>query len=440
MSAPLLKIGLLLLLPVFAVAYFLGAYFFYYRGGYDPPPTAAASFDDLALPVSNQASFSEVPEVHRGTLVVDGAHRNIFRAKEISSFLSKITARGHNVKFIGEPSIFGGFLPLDGPTRVALLEQHLRQARSLVVILPGDAFSPQEADLVEQFVKKGGRLLLIGDPTRRNQINTLAERFGIAFQPDYLFNTVEYDLNFENIYIRDFVPDALTNKLRQIVLYTAGSVNSVGPGLAYADGNTQSSVVERIEPFFPVVKGPDGRVVAIGDFTFLVPPQNSIPDNDQFLSNIADFLTTSQREFNLADFPYFFEDDVDILLGRSSLFDVGASVKALLAQFGTAGEIVGAEDITNDLVYLGLYQDAADVAQYLGAAGIQTGAALRTPFTPALDPAGTALVLLHQTPERRVLTILGDSYSDLAEIVGQMSSDEFRQGLVSESLGVYRTP
>ena len=440
MSVPVLRIGLLLLLPVFALAYFLGAYFFYYRGDYDPPPTATVSFERLALPVSSQASFTEVPQVHRGTLLVDGGHRNDFSKGEISSFLSKIAARGHDIDFIGEPATFGGFRGLDPDIRFDLMEEKLRRAHSLAVILPDAPYLPKEADLVERFVENGGRLLLIADPTRRNQINSLAERFGIAFQPDYLYNTVEYDLNFENIFIRDFVPDSLTNNLRQIALYTTGSVKSAGPGLAYADANTQSSVVERIEAFYPIVKGHDDRVLAIADFTFMVPPQNSILDNDQFLSNIADFLTTSQREFDLADFPYFFEDDVDILLGRSSLFDLGTATKALLAEFQVNGVIVGAEDITRDMVYLGLYRDAADVAHYLGVAGIQVDESLRTPFTPAIDPSRTAIVLLHQTPDRRVLTILGDSEPAVADIVDQLAFGDFRDGLVSDFVGVYRTP
>ena len=46
-------------------------------------------------------------------------------------------------------------------------------------------------------------MLLIGDPTRDNQLNRLAERFSITFQPDYLYNTLEYDLNFQRIFMSD---------------------------------------------------------------------------------------------------------------------------------------------------------------------------------------------------------------------------------------------
>ena len=440
MSVPPLKIGLLLLLPLFALVYFLGAYFFFYRGGYDAPPAVDISFEGLVSPTSSHATFTEVPELHPGMLLVDGGHRNNFTKGEVSSLLARVAARGHDIEFIGEESSFGSFQRLDPRERFNLMEEKLRKATSLAVILPDEALQMEEVDLVERFVEKGGRLLMISDPTRDNQLNSLAERFGITFQPDYLYNTLEYDLNFQNIFISDFRPDEVTQGLRQIVLYAAGSVRSSNPGLAYTDSNTRSSIVERIEPFYPIAKGREGRVLAIADLTFMVPPQNSILDNDKLISNIADYLTTSERGFDLADFPYFFREDVDILLGRSSLFDLGTEVKALLSVFQIASEITGIEDITKDTLFLGIYEDASEVAQYLEIAGIRVDSSLRTPFSPAIDRQGTAFILLHAAPERHVLAVLGDSQSAVAEMVERLGLGDFRSGLVSDLVGVYRTP
>ena len=440
MSAPLRKFSLLLLLPLAALAFFLGAYFFFYRGGYDAPPALDIAFEGIVQPTSSQLSFSEVPQIHEGTLIIDGAHRNDFTEGEISALLAKITSRGYSVQIMGEATRFGGFRRLNSSERVKLLEQKLRQAGSLVVILPIEPYLPEEADLVEKFLAKGGRLLLIGDPTRKHLINSLAERFGITFQPDYLYHIIEYDLNFQNIFVRDFRPDLLTQGLNQIAFYTTGSLKSSGLGLAYTDGNNRSTLVERIEPFFPMVKGANGQVLAIGDLTFLVPPQNSILDNDRLISNIADFLTTGQRRFDLSDFPYFFQDDVEILLGSSALIGQGTAAKALLTGFQRNSRIVGAEDITQDTLYLGLYQHASDVAQYLEVAGISIGDSLRSPFTLNLGKEDTGLMLLHQGVDRKVLVILGDSEDSIINMVEQLASGEFQAGLVSDFVGVYRTP
>lgn len=437
---PLSKHVKLLILPLIALGFFLGAYFYFYRGTYDPPPEVSVAFQRLAPPVSVHTTFTEVPEIRRGTLLVDGAHRNDFSPEEITSLLSRIADRGHEVTIIGERGFFGGFRSLGAKERKTLLEENLRQSGSFVVIAPDDPFTQEEIDTVERFVAKGGRLLLVADPTRSNQINTLAERFGITFRPDYLYNTVEYDLNFQNIKVRDFQPHPLTQGLREVVLYTAGSISSAIPGLAFTDGNTRSTIVERIEPFYPIVAGAAGRVVAIADLTFMVPPQNSILDNDRLISNVADYLTASERQFDLGDFPHFFRSKVDILLGRSSLFDVGTSMKTLLSDFRVNSEIRGVEDITQDTVLLGLYEDSFNVAQYLQIGGIQLDENLRTPFSNDIKREDTALVFLHSGQQRQVLAVLGDSQSSLVDIVSQLKSGKFRDGLVSDSIGVYKTP
>ena len=66
---------------------------------------------------------------------------------------------------------------------------------------------------------------------------------------------MEYDLNFRNIFVRDFQPDPLTNGLDTIALYIAGSVRSSGHGLVFTDTNTKPSVVEAAQDFYPVAWG-----------------------------------------------------------------------------------------------------------------------------------------------------------------------------------------
>lgn len=234
--------------------------------------------------------------------------------------------------------------------------------------------------------------------------------------------------------------DEITRDLHNITLYTAGSIESSGTGLAFTDGTTRSTLFEGLEPFYPMVKEAEGRVLAIHDFTFLVPPQNSILDNDRLVSNIADFLTDSRREFELADFPHFFKDDIDILLGGADLFELGTDFKGLLSDFQIDSEVRGIEDLASNTVYLGLYPNSVDVAQYLEVAGIQVNDVLRTPFTPDLATDGTAIILLHGTEGRRVLVVLGHSERALSDAVRSLSTGRFRSGLVSELLGVYRTP
>ncbi|HZA24522.1 MAG TPA: hypothetical protein VFA32_18310, partial [Dehalococcoidia bacterium] len=215
------KFWLLLLVPVVALLFFLGAFFFFYRGGYDAPPVVDIPFEQIThtTSISGQSTFADQPgmqlpgmELQRGTLLVDAAHSNSFDQEEVLTLFSRVVDRGYDVEFAGD------FGTMSESERLPLLEDKLRQADSFAVILPGASYTRAEVSLVEQFVEKGGNLLLIADPTRNHDINSLAEQFGLEFQPDYLYNAVEYDLNFQHIFVRNFQPDMLTQGLDEITL------------------------------------------------------------------------------------------------------------------------------------------------------------------------------------------------------------------------------
>ena len=430
------KLGILALLPLFAAAAFAAVYFFYYRGSYDEPAPGQIPYHQITSPSVASGGFVDSPaaQVRRGLLLVDALHRNAFSENELVTLSTRVANRGYDVEFIGAFDYF----ERDG--RLPQLEEKLRRADSLAVIVPQAPYSDAEAALVERFVRKGGKLLLVSDPTRHEHINTLAERFGLSFQPDYLYNMKEYDLNFQNIIIREFQPHELTAGVDAITLYAAGSIRSSGPGLAFPDSNTRSSLVDTTEGLHPIAWGDRRNVLAIADFTFLIPPHNSLLDNDRLVSNIADYLTSSEREYELADFPHFYEvgpeAGLDILLGEASLWDIGVEMKNGLAAYGMSARIRGTEDLSRDTVFLGLYDDALPMSRYLQAAGVRIDDTLGTPFAPDLDLEGTSVTVLDQNQDRHVLVVLADTSETLAGAAARLLVGEFRGDLVSDFVGV----
>ena len=430
------NLSLFFLIPVFALGFFIGAVLFFYRGGYEPPPQVQIPFDQILRAPASPGSFVDRPsgQARDGVLLVDAAHRNSFQPAEVISLLNRIGPRGFEIKYLGD------FSSGDASSRASQLEEGLRGADAFLVILPRDSYSTEEAGLVEKFAGKGGEVLLIGDPTRRHNINSLAGRFGLDFQPDYLYNVHENDLNYQNIYVRDFQPDQVTQGLEAIVLYTAGSVKSSGPGLAFTDNiNTRSSITDQIEPFQPLVWGNRNNVLALYDLTFMIPPQDSILDNGQLISNLADFLTTGSRDFELSDFPNYLDGEVDILVEQASLFNLGVELKNSLSAAGVGATLRGIEDIARDTIILGLYSDSPRASRYLADSGIQLGEGLSTPFTSDIELAGTALILLNRNQDRDALVILADSADSLQDALKQLTSGDFRSGLVDDFVGVYKT-
>lgn len=435
------RIAIIALLPLCAVIAFLVAYFLFYRGsGYDAPPPVHLSLEQIdTTSLSPRASGEPAPaRLRQGLLVVDAQHVNSFTEGEFAGFASRVADRGFVVEILGD------FTPIVDPSQVQprylQLAEKLRRADSFAVILPALPFSESEAALVEEFVQKGGKLLLISDPGRPQSIDGLAKRFGVDFQADYLYNTTENDANFKRIFIRDFQPDQLTAGLESITLDYAGSVESSGGRLAFVSPGTKSSLLDRVGDFSPIVWGDSRNVLAIADFTFLVPTNDSLLDNGRLASNIADYLADSQREYFLPDFPYFYvsgrEDDVDILLGSSGLLNVGLQAKSGLEGYGVSSQVVPVEDVSKDMMFLGLYDDAAQIGQYLQVAGIRVDDTIGTPFAPELELQDTAITLLDQDQGRDVLIMLADTPETLAAAAARLLTGEFRADLVSDSVAI----
>ena len=431
----------IVLLPLFAVIAFLVAYFvFYSGGGYDPPPPVNLSLEQLDTTSLTPRVSDDVPpgRLSQGLLVVDAQHANSFSERELVGFASRVADRGFDVETVGNFSI--RIDPSLANHRYQLLAEKLRRADSFAVILPRVPFTDGEAALVEQFVRKGGKLLLISDPGRPQRIDGLAKRFGVDFQPDYLYNTIENDANFKRILVRDFQPDQLTAGVDSITLDYAGSVESTGGGLAFVSPGTKSSLLDRVGDFSPIAWGDSRNVLAIADFTFLVPTNDSLLDNGRLASNIADYLTDSQREYYLTDFPYFYhpgqEDEVDILMGNSGLLNAGLQAKSGLAAFGVSSEVVSVEDVSRNTVFLGQYEDASQVSQYLQAAGIRVDDTIGTPFAPELELQDTAITLLDLDQGRGVLIILADTPDTLAAATARLLSGEYRADLVSDFVAI----
>jgi hypothetical protein len=116
--------------------------------------------------------------------------------------------------------------------------------------------------------------------------------------------------------------------------------------------------------------GAEGRVLALGDVTFLTDPYNRVYDNARFIAHIADFLVGPARQYRLADFPYFFDDPVNLVylgaptLGSRAFTKVG-QLQEELAAAGRDLKLGSALEAGHDTLYLGLYSQAGELAALL---------------------------------------------------------------------------
>lgn len=353
-----------------------------------PARTAVPAYDPAAVaavPTPPANGFVDEPDPNgRGLVLLDEAHDNQFTLEEIGYLDGSLAARGFDLQ-----RYTGGSLA-----------SALRPASALVVVTPLLDYSAAEIRAVSDFVQRGGRLLLVGDPTRfdiaitedeflgpmvdietnEGPLNSLANAFDVSFNSDYLYNTVENEGNFRNIILRPagFAPDSLADGLDTLTFYSTQSLQ-VGPGgtaVITADDNTWSSATDRPGDLVLAASSSDGRVLALGDVHFLTNPYYTVYDNSAFIARIADFLTDNgNRDLALDVFPYFLRSPVNLIytgapeLGPDA-FDEIIALQTALRREGTELRLAATADSDADTFYAGIYNEAEDVADILERAGV----------------------------------------------------------------------
>jgi len=372
------KAIIVLLALVLLIAPLALRWFYYYEGQYTPEEAARPDLTEIDEPLPETRPFTdlEVSE-SRGSVLVDLAHGNHVQMAELDVLQARLATRGHTLQPVYDAES---------------LEKQLHHAQALAIISPGYDWTSDEIQLVQRFVDKGGRLLLVTDPSRYEviydewgyyigldsdvpHINDLASRFGLVFQDDYLYNTMENEGNFRNIVLTELSGGQLTEEVESLVFFAAHSISSKEPALLTAGGETRSSTSEREQDLTVGLLAGDGTVLALGDLTFMTEPNNAVRDNDRFVANIADFLSGAQRRYDLADFPHFFGDEVHLVYAGAPLLDSdllqeSSELQIRMGEYSRAMTIRSEEDEASDTLFLGLYEQAEEVEPYLEAAQI----------------------------------------------------------------------
>jgi hypothetical protein len=420
-------------------------------------------------------------------VVVDYAHDNALFIEELNVLFSKIVARGFSYEIVFDEESADADNSSSEDTG-GLIDK-LRYAKALVLPVPRTNYTPEEITEIERFVAKGGRLLIVGDPTRTvavDALNSIAGSFDVIFVNDYLYSLENNDNNYRNVVYTNIGDSPLTERLAdgdQIVLYSAGSVRAPGNEIILGDETTHSSVSEGgRSTLASAALTTDNQVLAVGDLTFFNEPHSTAESNGMLISNIADFLTGGARDFELKDFPYFFNQEVDIVfedtLVFNSQFDDSVVLKETLEALDhnvTFTESIGEED---DVIFVGRFDDTSAVQAYLEAANItvldpdeqeeedaaplteaeQTDQrlALIRETTPGeeerfvdgriqikgvgdLERGGSTLFYRHKEDGRNILIILSDTPDTNADAFELLLDNELADCLVSPNIAVCQT-
>jgi len=335
-------------------------------GNYTPPERELAGVNLDVAAVSDRMEAVDNPTVSQGEVIVDFAHNNALFVEELNVLFSKIVAPPQS----------------DDEEGGKPLVDRLQYAEALILPLAREPYTDEEIKEIERFVEKGGRVFIIGDPTRTvdvDALNSVAGAFGIIYPNDYIYslNDDSMDNNYRNVIYSDFIDSPVTAGLSagdKVIFYSAGSVNAPGSEIIFGDEHTFSSVAESEKAMAAAALTAKGQVLALGDLTFFSEPYSAAESNGILINNIADFITANNRSYELKDFPYFFNDNVDVVfddtLVFNSQFEDAAKLKEMLEENGQTVTFANEIGSANDVIYVGRFADTEMVQEFLDTKGI----------------------------------------------------------------------
>ena len=191
---------------------------------------------------------------------------------------------------------------------------------AIILSTPKNArIEPDEINLLEKYVKKGGSLLIVsssgGDLTNGTNLNELTNKFGFEFVPDEVNDSMSY-VNFQKRpIINKFTPHILTEQVHKMVFSSACSIKILDflkedkniniEEIAHGGLNCWTRTydgeewVENDNPNVPLivaVEYHEGKVVGFGNLSMFSSLGHeygfSAFDNNMILANILKWLTS----------------------------------------------------------------------------------------------------------------------------------------------------
>jgi hypothetical protein len=372
---------LIWIVPLIVILAVVAGRLFYYGGlgssyAAQSPELPPTHFEDFAKSARTEAVDN--PTVSKGVVVVDYTHSNALFIEELNVLFSKIVNRGFSYEVALEASSDASS---DSSSEAATaLGDKLRYAQALILPLPRLEYSDEEITEIRNFVEKGGRVMIIGDPTRTivvEALNSIAGAFGIIYSNDYLYSLTNNDNNYRNVVYSNFKESPLTKGLdndHKVIFYGGNSINAPGHEIIMGDDTTHSNISEGGRAVAAAALTTDNRVLAIGDLTFLGEPFSAAESNGVFINNMADFLTGGQRDFELKDFPFFLNSNIDVVFDDSlvlnSQFDNTVKLKEFLEDTDRTVTFTDQINDENDVIFVGRFDQAEPVQDFLADGGI----------------------------------------------------------------------
>ncbi|WP_436927400.1 DUF4350 domain-containing protein [Halosimplex amylolyticum] len=239
-------------------------------------------------------------------ILVDSSHGNQYSQSEMEPLVAALSQAGHEVDFAADGGSNGGF---GGGSYNATLQQY----DAVLIVQPTSSFSDAEIAGLQAYAEGGGRIVALGEPPQlqvsgglvaqvsevRFGAQDLTEEFGLRMGTEGLYNVDDdrNDNNYESIVASPDGDSSLTEGVDNVTFDAAGTIVQTGDG---ADVRLRalpgSKTLDRRQAGEHPVAAQNGNFVLVADTSFLKSSERYDMDNEQFISNLLEFLVSGDKE------------------------------------------------------------------------------------------------------------------------------------------------
>ncbi|MBI4188638.1 MAG: hypothetical protein HY529_05475, partial [Chloroflexi bacterium] len=226
-KAVILRVVIVIIMVVLVV-FGLGS--FYYRDfASSAAPKILPGYKNVVVSPLPKTEFTDNHIAGEGVVLIDLAHRNNFTVQELNVLILRLVSRGLTIRFLNPgDNLKEGLLGKEKPAEEKLAEEKAAKAKpeetvpvkkeeiveklpsAFIITSPQNEFSKDERKAIKEFVDNGDKVLLIADPTRRDEMNTISLEFGLIFESGYLYNQKENEINYQNVFLSEFKDNEIT--------------------------------------------------------------------------------------------------------------------------------------------------------------------------------------------------------------------------------------
>ncbi len=187
--------------------------------------------------------------------------------------------------------------------REAFTEDLLKEYDVVMIVQPYNLLEDSEIEAAEEFVRKGGGLIICGEhdvgwnENSRSTFNKLGKTFGIIFSSNAIDDPTDKAGCYCTPIIHNFAEHPIVEGVTQITLYKPCSLRVSANAVAIATGDEDTRTVgtEEIEGEDVVVVAVSeyerGRVVVVGSHTVFDDSFINQPDNLTFAENCFEWVS-----------------------------------------------------------------------------------------------------------------------------------------------------